>query len=54
MNQYVSKELLDWRVKKIAVENQIGKCNDGIAALQYFRGRLHKELDALMREKPKR
>ena len=51
MNQFVSEEEMGKRIRKVALENEIRKCSDGIDALKLYRANLHKQLEDLWKKK---
>ena len=50
MNQFISKEQMAKRVQKVALENWINACNEGINALMSYQAKLRKQLEALEKE----
>ena len=47
MNKHVSKEEMDKRVKRVALNNRITACNQGIHVLKLYRAELREQLEAL-------
>lgn len=45
MNQFVSKQEMNRRVRKTALENEIYKCTEGIEALKMYRAKLRQQLE---------
>lgn len=47
MNSFISQEEINKKVRKVALENMIANCDDGIKALKRFRLELTKKLESL-------